>query len=102
MWSGVSVKSYSKDNDIYTSKEFTRELHDNGQGIRHSGVLGHHHNGVSDNTINNVVRITRTMMIHSALSRPDASDKSLWRISMVHAVQLHNHNTHIYSGMSPE
>ena len=47
MFVGVLVDSYSTCNDIYTSKDFTRELYIKGQGIRHSGVGGHHHNGVS-------------------------------------------------------
>ena len=42
------------------------------------------------------------MMIHPALMWPDASDKSLWTMYMAHTVHLHNHITHIYSGIYPE
>ena len=63
---------------------------------------GHHHNGISDNVINNVFRISRTMMIHDALRWHDSSEKKLWPMDMDRAINLHNHNTHIYSGMSPE
>ena len=47
MGSGVPVDIYSTDNGIYTSKDFTIELHVKVQGIRHSGVGGQHHNGVA-------------------------------------------------------
>ena len=66
--SGVTVKAYCTDNNgVYTSKEFMKELDASGKGIKHSGVGGHHHNGVAENGIKNVVRIARTLMIHAAL-----------------------------------
>ena len=44
---GVPVESYSTYNGIYTSKEFTLELHEKGQVIRHNILGGHHYNGGS-------------------------------------------------------
>ena len=73
MSAGVPVESYSTDNGIYTSKAFTRELHSKGQEIRHSVVGGHRQNRVADNAIKNLVRISRTVMIHAALRWPDTS-----------------------------
>ena len=102
MGAGVPVDRYFMDNGIYTSKQFTRDLHGNGQVIRHSGVGGRHHNGVSDNAIKNVVRISRTMIIHAALRWPDFSEEILWPMDIDHAVHLHNYTHHISSGMSPE
>jgi hypothetical protein len=102
MSTGIQVQSYSSDNGIYTSKEFMRELHTKGQGIKHSGVGGHHHNGVAENSIKNVVRLARTMMIHAALRWPEVSEKELWPMAMQHAVHLHNHTPKISSGLSPE
>ena len=67
MGEGVPVESYSTDNGIYMSKEFTRDMYRKVQGIRHSVVEGYHHNGVAENVIKNVVIIARTMMIHDAL-----------------------------------
>ena len=52
---GVTIKNYSSDNGIYVTKEYTRELHEKNQGMHLSGVGGHHHNGVAENTIKNVV-----------------------------------------------
>jgi hypothetical protein len=48
MSTGVQLHSYSSDNGFYTSREFTKELHIMGQGIKHSGVEGHHHNRVAN------------------------------------------------------
>jgi hypothetical protein len=65
---GVGVRDYCTDNGVYTSKEFNAaELSAKGQGIKHSGVGGHHHNAVAENSIKTTVRTARTMMIHSAL-----------------------------------
>ena len=102
MGAGVPVDIYCTYNGIYTSKEFTRELHGKVQVIIHSGVGGNYHNGVAYNSINNVVRIARTMMILYALRWPDASDKRLWAMDMAHVVHSHNHTPHISSGISPE
>ena len=67
MGARVPVERYSTDNGIYNSKEFTREMHVKGQGIRHIGVVGRHHNGVEENTIKNLVIIFITVMVHAAL-----------------------------------
>jgi hypothetical protein len=52
---GVQIRAYCTDNGIYTSKEFAAELASKGQGIKHSGVRGHHHNGVAKNAIKHTV-----------------------------------------------
>ena len=98
----VPAESYSIYNGIYTSKELIRELHEKLQWISHSGVGCHHQNGLTYNTINNMFRISRTMVIHTALSWNDSSDRSLCPVYMAHSVHLHNHNPHISSGMYPE
>ena len=77
-------------------------MHGKGQGIKKSGVVVLHKNGVTDNATKNVVRIYRTIIINYTLGWTNASDKRLWPMSMAHGVHLHNHNTQISSGMSPE
>ena len=47
MGSGVIVSRYRTDNGVYTAKGFLDELKSAGQNITHSGVGGHHHNGVA-------------------------------------------------------
>jgi hypothetical protein len=87
---GVHVRAYCTDNGIYTSKEFAAELSSKGQGIKHSGVGGHHHNGVAENAIKNTVRTGRTMMIYAALRWPEHNQRDLWPLALSHAVSLHN------------
>ena len=99
---GVQVDKYSTDIGIYTSKTFTRYMHDEVQGIKHSGVGGHNQNGVADNVIKNVVIQARTMMIHTTLRWDYSSEKRLCTMDMSHAVQLYNHTPHISSGLYPE
>jgi hypothetical protein len=87
---GVSVRAYCTDNGVYTSKEFGAELASKGQGIKHSGVGGHHHNGVAENAIKNTVRTGRTIMIYAALRWPEHNHRDLWPLALSHAVSLHN------------
>jgi hypothetical protein len=73
----VFVKDYCTNNCVYTSKEFENELLSKGQGIKHSGVGGHHHNAVAENSIKTTVRTASTMMIHSALCWPEHNEWDL-------------------------
>ena len=75
---------------IYTAKDFTQHLADKNQSITFSGVGGHHHNGVAENAIKNVVRSARTMMIHAALRWPEKMEKELWPLALQHSVYLLN------------
>ena len=100
--SGVLIKHYNSDNGVYTSKRFGKALLDKGQTIKHSGVGGHHHNGVAENAIKNTVRHARTMMIHAALRWPEAAEKELWPLALSHAVFIHNHIPSMTHEQSPE
>ena len=98
----MGVDSYSIDKRTDTTNKFKIQLHNKGQQIRNIGFVGHYQNGVVQNAINNAVRISITIMIHAELGCPDDSDKSLYTMAMSHSVHLHNHTTHISSGMSPD
>jgi hypothetical protein len=98
---GVGMRDYCTDNGIYTCKEFSAELLSKGQGIKHSGVGGHHHNTVAENSIKTIVRTARTMMIHSALRWPEHNESELWPLALSHAVSLHNSTPHMLSRLSP-
>ena len=89
------------DMGVYTSKAFTDSLLAKGQTIQHSGVGGHHHNGVAENAIKNTVHTARTMMIHAALRWPSENDKELWPLALSHAVHLHNLIPAMRSKLSP-
>ena len=99
---GIDVLNYQTDNGIYTSQEFLKEMIEKGQGLKHSGVGGHHHNGPAKNAIKNVVRKATTMMIHSALRWPEQANKYLWPLALEHAVYLQNHTPTQETGRFPE
>ena len=96
------MQAYSSDNGIYISKEFTKEFFGKGQGIRRSGVGGHHHNGCAENEIKTTVRLERTMMIHAELNWPKMRAGNLWPYALNQAAHLHNHSSDIKSGFTPE
>ena len=88
---GASVQDCCTNNGIHASKEFSSELLVEGQGIKHSGVGGHHQNAV---------RTVRTMMIHSALRWPEHNERNLRPLALSHAVHLHNETPSILSLIS--
>ena len=98
---GVVVSSYSSDNGVYAAKDYMSELLEKGQGIRRSGVGGHHHNGKAENAIRTVTRLARSMMIHAALRWPAQADKDLWPLALQHAAHLYNNLPDTSSGMTP-
>ncbi len=99
---GHRVLNYQTDNGFYTAQEFLKELVESNQGIKHSGVGGHHHNGAAENCIKHVHYTANTMMIHAALWWPEVSEKELWPLALDHAVYLHNHTPNQQTGRSPE
>ena len=51
---GIKVQGHCTDNGVCTLKGFGHSSEDNNQIIHHSGVGGHHHNGVAENAIKNL------------------------------------------------
>ena len=58
--------------------------------------------GVAENAINNMVIISRNMMIHGELRWTDTSEHIICTMAMSHDFHLQNHTPYISSGMSPE
>ena len=87
---GVRVNEYYTDNGIYTSREFAAKLNEKGQGIKHSGVGGHHHNWVAEIAIKNMVHTAWTMMIYAALCWTEHNERDLWPLALTNDVHLHN------------
>ena len=98
---GNKVDSYTTDNGVYTSKEFTKELERNQQTIRLSGVGAHHQNGPAENAIKNISRKARVYMFHAALRWPDHYSKSLWPLAMTYSVHMHNQTPRKQDGLCP-
>jgi hypothetical protein len=87
---GVHVRSYYTDNDGYTLKEFSAKLASKGQGIKHSGVGGHQHDGVAESWIKHIIQTGRTIMIYAALYWEEHKHCSLWAPTLSYAIYLHN------------
>jgi hypothetical protein len=99
---GISPQQYQSDNGKpFTSQAFTEDLSTFQQIIKFAGVGAHHHNGVAERSIQSVMSIARTMMLHAAIHWPDTADPSLWPLAVQHAVYLVNHMPNLTTGLSP-
>lgn len=99
---GVIPQSYLSDNaKCFTAKEYTEKLSLFQQIARFAGVGAHHHNGNAERSIQTIMSIARTMMLHSAIHWPEVADPTLWPMAVSHAVYLHNHMPNLATGLSP-
>jgi hypothetical protein len=99
---GVIVQSYLSDNGAaFTSNGFANHLARFEQTIRFAGVGAHHHNGIAEKEIQDVMSITRTLLLHAAIYWPDVADAQLWPMAVDHAVFLHNHMPREDLGLPP-
>ena len=68
---------------------------------RFAGVGAHHHNGCAERSIQTIMSIARTIMLHAAIHWPDTADPTLWPMAVDHAVYLYNHMPDPNTGVSP-
>jgi hypothetical protein len=98
---GVVPQSYLSDNgSAFTSGDFSKRLAAFEQVIRFAGVGAHHSNGNSERSIQTVMSIARTMMLHAAIHWPDLADAARWPMAVAHAVWLCNHVPNEATGLS--
>ena len=99
---GVVPQAYISDNgSTFTSKDYVDHLKRFNQVTKYAGVGAHHHNGVAERSIQTIMSIARTMMIHSALHWPDVQDSKLWPLAVRHAAYLFNRMPNPSTGVSP-
>ena len=99
---GVIVSEYLSDNgSIFTSQEYTHHLNTFAQVNSFAGVGAHHHNGIAERSIQTIMSIARTMMMHQAIHWPEAASTTLWPLAVNHAVFLFNHMPSPTTGLSP-
>ena len=99
---GVTPQKYLADNEAsFTSREFEAHLQKFEQTIRFAGVGAHHHNGIAEKAIQDIMSIARTMLLHAAIHWPDMADAQLWPMAVDHAVRLHNHMPDPSTGLTP-
>lgn len=99
---GVVVQEYLSDNgSSFSSQAFRKHLENFAQVIRYAGVGAHHHNGAAERSIQTVMAIARTMMLHAAIHWPDVADAALWPLAVRYAVFLFNRMPSLATGLSP-
>jgi hypothetical protein len=70
---GIVINYYHTDNGIFSTKDFINEIQNNLQGIKFSGVGGHHQNGGAERAIGTIFGLARAMLIHFAIRWPEAN-----------------------------
>ena len=99
---GVIPQQYQTDNgSSFTSKEYTAKLSEYHQISSFAGVGAHHHNGLAERSIQSIMSIARTQMLHAAIHWPEMADSTLWPMAVQHAVFLYNHMPNRDTGVSP-
>ena len=99
---GVVVSEYQSDNGrIFTSARYVEHLRKFEQVSSFAGVGAHHHNGIAERSIQTIMSIARTMMMHQAIHWPEVSTANCWPLAVHHAVHLYNHMPSAASGLSP-
>ena len=96
------MSEYMSDNgSAFTSAGYTNHLQELAQISHYAGVGAHHHNGVAERSIQTIMSIARTMMLHQAIHWPDVAMPTLWPLAVDHAVYLFNHMPNVATGLSP-
>ena len=99
---GVMPQQYISDNgSAFTSRDYTAHLRNFQQIYRFAGVGAHHHNGVAERSIQSIMSIARTMMLHAAIHWPAMADSSLWPMAVQYATYLYNNVPDPTTGISP-
>jgi hypothetical protein len=100
---GVVVQHYHSDNgSAFTSKAYSDHLREFAQIFTFAGVGAHHHNGKAERSIQTIMSMARTMMLHAAIHWPDmVDDVSMWPMAVQYAVHIYNHIPNPSSGLSP-
>jgi GAG-pre-integrase domain len=100
--SGVIIQTYRSDNgSAFSAGDYAKELATFKQISIFAGVGAHHHNGVAERSIQTIMSMACTMMLHTAIRWPDPADSSLWPMAVDYTVYIHNHMPNQKSGLSP-
>ena len=99
---GIMPQEYISDNgSAFTLSQYTAHLCDFKQIYHFAGVGAHHHNGVAERSIQSIMSIAWTMMLHAAIHWPEMADSSLWPMVVQHTTYLHNNVPNPTTGLSP-
>ena len=99
---GVVPQSYLSDNGTsFRNADFTAQLQEFHQAIKHAAAGAHHRNGIAERAISTVLSLARAQMHHQALHWSEASDPALWPAAVLHSVWLVNNIPRMDAGVSP-
>ena len=83
----VAVKHYHSDNEVFTADAFTNSCKEEGQSQTFSGVDAQHQNAEAERSIQTVVYMAQTVVIHCALhwGEHGSDNLALWSFALDHA-----------------
>ena len=85
------INGYHTDNGIFGDSEFKEELLKNQQKISFSGAGASHQNESAERSINTVVTMESTMLMHTVIRCPeDTFPTDIWPMAMDYAVWVYN------------
>ena len=95
------IKVYHSDNGIFNASYFMEELLKKQQKIRFSGSGASHQNGAAECTVNAVVTMPRTILIHVTLRYPENTfSTDICTMEMDCSVWIYNRISDMQSGLS--
>ena len=99
----VEVSHYHGDNGIFTADTFRNDCSSKNQTQSFSGVGAQHQNSRAERSIQTIMYMARTFMVHTSLhwTENGVDDLSLWSFAVKHAAWLHNRVPNRLSGMTP-
>ena len=99
----ATVKHYHSDNGVFTAALFKEACDEVGQTQSFSGVGAQHQNSEAERSIQTVVYMARSFMIHAALNwgMNGSNDLKLWSLALDHAGWLYNRIPQRRSGITP-
>jgi transposase InsO family protein len=99
----VEVARYHSDNGVFTAAEFQEDCKLKYQQQTFSGVGAKHQNGRAERSIQTIMSIARTFMIHVSLHWDEQGSDAvaLWPFAVCHAVWLYNRLPNGLTGLSP-
>ena len=99
----IEVKHYRSDNGVFDSELFREECDSKDQTQSFSGVGAQHQNARAERSIQTIMYMARTFMLHVALhwSESHVDDLSLWPFAVKHAVWLYNRLPNPITGLTP-
>ncbi len=99
----AEIHHLHSDNGIFNTELFVKDCKNKFQTQSFSRVGAHHQNALAERSIQTIMYMARTFMVHVSLhwSEYGADNLALWGFAVKHAVWLHNCIPNRLSGLTP-